>query len=295
LQEYFACVVSSFERNRSIVKGRVLFDRVYDDLAQKIAPRIPADACQKLKRTLNMPLNEGLAALHRKVPLGLAVGLFRVAHKYEYKPVYQFAGREVMQFLLKEPRLCEWVRQRMPRGPWLQEFARWVQELARWHFLLTGNNMPEVLPKSYGFSVQELEDYKRFDKVILNDGSPCLQRERIASLEGLDESRCVDSLVDVLYLHDNMIEEIPPYLFTAFDCMTFLSLHTNKIKRLVTPYLFPATLRRLNLSNNRISHIESEALPPLLKEIDLTGNPILKDNGKIAALRRDRPSLKIKM
>lgn len=307
LLEYLSIALNSFKKNQNLSEKQ-LYDAVYADLARRTAPTIPSNVKERLSKTFNFPINNDLVKLQSTLPIGTIIGLFNVAQDYHLEQLYDLMGRELMNYLLVEPKLVPWVRTKLHQGPWLKK-------LNSWHLKMTGKELPHMK-----YSVQELLDKgnllpekifiktNRFGKTYYNFEMPYYN---INSLQGLDTIPGIKEATTItlsanalenishgfanfphlieLHLAGNRIKNWTPGTFP--DSLELLDLNHNQIEILDTPGIFPANLDELYLGQNKIRHIDPRILPIKLRFLDLTGNPISAQ--EIARLRSERPDINI--
>ena len=127
--------------------------------------------------------------------------------------------------------------------------------VAHFYYLLKGSLLPNINPKSYGFSIQDYLDYQ--PTVISNkttgDYYVDLASLKINSLYGLNRLPNIDKLRQINLGH-NQIKEIPTN-WQGFDRLEQINLNNNQIREIPANWQGLNQLRTLALSNNQIKKI----------------------------------------
>jgi protein phosphatase 1 regulatory subunit 7 len=81
-----------------------------------------------------------------------------------------------------------------------------------------------------------------------------------------------------LTMTDNLLTEIPPYMFTKCKQLTALNLEINRLRKISNLHAL-ANLQDLNLHNNRIEVMEGLTSLTKLRRLNLSFNQIQKVEG----------------
>ena len=145
--------------------------------------------------------------------------------------------------------------------------------VAKYYYLINGKKLSYVHPDLYGFSIDELRSFDRFERKV----------------SGIRGSRTLN--LNNLYLNSlNGLDDIP-----EFEKTNELDLSRNKLESLPSNFLNKLTdLRWLNLANNNLTNVDNKIFNyrrNKLEELRLYGNSLLKQN--IENLRKCLPNTSI--
>ncbi len=181
--------------------------------------------------------------------------LLKTFNYLDFKTGLQF----IAYYISYRPELLEKMNTELAGLPELKN------EIARYHYLRRGHNLPNFWSDNFGFTIQELVDYKPKDfETRIKDFSASailnLSWLKINDLHGIDDIPKIESATE-LNLDHNRLQELPSDLLESLPNLKTLDVAYNTLQRL------PAnlsenerTLESLDLSFNKIRELPIDFL-----------------------------------